>query len=68
MTVKEAIEKVLDILPEERLRELLDFAEFLTWREEREGWQQFGKSQLARAYGPHEPEYTRGAIKQEATP
>jgi hypothetical protein len=68
MTVKEAIEKVLDALPEERLRELLDFEEFLSWREERGGWQQFGKSQLARAYGPHESEYTRADIKQEATP
>jgi hypothetical protein len=55
----------LQNLPDERLRELLDFAEFLSWREEREGWRQFGQAQLARAYGPNEPEYTSADLKQE---
>jgi hypothetical protein len=58
MSVKETLERHLQNPPEERLRELLDFAEFLSCREEREGWRQFGQAQLARAYGPNEPEYT----------
>ena len=65
MSVKESLEKVLDVLPEERLREILDFAEFLSWREERAGWQQFGKTQFARAYGTNEPEYTSANLKPE---
>jgi hypothetical protein len=55
MSVKEALDKVLEALPEERLREVLDFAEFLNERGERAAWRQFGQAQLARAYGPHEP-------------
>ncbi len=58
MSVKEALEKVLEVLPEERLRELLDFAEFLNGQAERAAWQQFGQTQFARAYGPDEPDYT----------
>jgi len=68
MTVKETLERVVDGLPEERLRDLLDFAEFLSWREERQGWQQFGKAQFARAYGPNEPEYTSADLKPEINP
>ncbi|MEX0677265.1 MAG: hypothetical protein WD063_09330 [Pirellulales bacterium] len=68
MSVKETLEKVLDELPEERLREVLHFAEFLNWREEREAWRQFGQPQLARAYGPDEPEYTLADLKPERKP
>ena len=60
MSTREALDKLLESLPEERLREVLDFAQFLSGQEERAGWQQFGQSQLARAYGPDEPEYTAG--------
>jgi hypothetical protein len=35
MSVKESLENCLDTLPENRLQELLDFAEFLKWLEER---------------------------------
>ena len=65
MTVKETLEKVLEALPEERLREVLDFAVFLSWHEERGGWRQFGQAQFTRAYGPNEPEYTSADLKQE---
>jgi hypothetical protein len=58
MSVKEALEKVLEALPEERLSEVLDFAEFLSGRAETAAWRQFGQAQLARAYGPDEPDYT----------
>jgi hypothetical protein len=58
MSVKEALDKVLAGLPEERLREVLDVAEFLNGQTEREVWRQFGQAQFARVYGPDEPNYT----------
>jgi hypothetical protein len=64
MSVKEALDKVLEALPEERLREVLDFAVFLNGQSERAAWQQFGQSQIARAYGPDEPDYTSADLKQ----
>jgi hypothetical protein len=67
MNVKETVEKVLEGLPEPRQREVLDFARFLTWQEEREGWREFGKAQFARAYGSNEPEYTNADLKTEPT-
>jgi hypothetical protein len=36
MSVKESLEKCVDVLPVNRLRELLNFAEFLKWLEERQ--------------------------------
>jgi hypothetical protein len=64
MSVKEALDKVLEALPEEKLREVLDFAEFLNGRAERAAWQQFGQAQMARAYGPDEPDYTSADLKK----
>jgi hypothetical protein len=65
MTTKEALEEVLLALPEHRLNELLDFARFLSWQDERAAWQHFGQTQLARAYGPDEPEYALSDVKPE---
>jgi hypothetical protein len=65
MSVKENLEQILDNLPEARQREVLDFAEFLSWQQEREEWRRFGKAQFARAYGPNEPEYTTADLKPE---
>jgi len=44
---------------------VLDFAEFLSWQDDREGWRRFGAAQFARAYGPDEPEYTAADLKPE---
>ncbi len=44
MSIKESLEKCLEELPEEHLRELLEFAEFLKWREEMHSSKKFGKS------------------------
>ena len=63
MPVKELIDELLEKLPDERLRQLLDFARFLGWEEERADWQRFGQAQLSRAYGPDEPEYTEADLK-----
>ena len=65
MSVKEALEKILEALPEEKLHEVLDFAEFLSWQAERAAWRQFGQAQFARAYGPEEPGYTAADLKAE---
>jgi hypothetical protein len=65
MSVRESLDKILGDLPEGRLRELLDFARFLSWQEERGAWQEFGQAQLARAYGPNEPEYSLADLKPE---
>lgn len=62
MAVKEMIDEVLQTLPEERLLELLDFARFLSCAEEQADWRRFGRAQLARAYGPNEPEYTEADL------
>ncbi len=64
MTTREALDVVLKELPDDRLSQLLDFARYLRSRGETEAWQQFGRSQLARAYGPDEPEYTLDQVKQ----
>jgi hypothetical protein len=66
MTTKEALEQIVSELPEDRLTELLDFARFLNWQDERGAWQQFGQAQLARAYGPNEPEYTIEEVSRES--
>ena len=57
------VQEILAGLSEDQLREVLDFARFLQARQEQEGWRQFGTSQLARAYGPNEPEYTEADLK-----
>ncbi len=64
MSSREALEQVLRSLPEERLREVLDFAEFVQSKDAA-GWRQFGRAQLARAYGPDEPEYSLTDLKPE---
>jgi hypothetical protein len=46
MTVQETLGKVMAALPEPRQREVLDFAEFLSWREEQAAWREFGGVQF----------------------
>jgi len=65
MSARETLEKMLQNMPEDRLREVVVFATFLNWQEERDGWRQFGQSQLAHAYGSNEPEYSLTDLKQE---
>lgn len=67
MSTREALDRVLQALPEERVREVLNFAEFLRSKDS-ESWRQFGRAQLARAYGDNEPEYATSDIKQERIP
>ena len=66
MTVRQNLNAVLDQLPEERVRQLLDYATFLSCQDERAEWQAFGRKQLARAYGENEPEYSSADLLPEA--
>ena len=68
MTNRDLLEGIIDGLPENRLQEVLDFARFLSLQEEREGWQEFGRRQLACAYGEDEPEYGLDDIRTELEP
>jgi hypothetical protein len=62
--MKQAIGQVLDELPDDRVREVLDFARFLAEAGEGDRWREFGRGQLARAYGDNEPEYSEADVKK----
>jgi hypothetical protein len=68
MELKQAIQQVLEELPEDRLREILDFAQYLAHKRDDDEWRSFGLQQFARAYGPDEPEYTEADIKPDPRP
>jgi hypothetical protein len=57
------LDHLLRGLSDERLRQLIDFARFLAREDERRDWQELGRSQLSRAFGPDEPDYTVADIK-----
>ena len=63
MSVKRALEEVLTTLPEDRLRDVLNFARFLSFGTDRDEWRRLGLSALARACGLDEPEYTEADVK-----
>jgi hypothetical protein len=67
MSAREALNRVLQALPDERVREVLDFAEFLQSKDA-VAWRQFGRTQLAQAYGPDEPDYSLDDLKPERRP
>ena len=67
MSAREALNRVLETLPEERVREVLTFAELLQGQDAA-AWRQFGRNQLARAYGPDEPESSLDDLKPEPAP
>jgi hypothetical protein len=67
MTTRETLDRLTAGLPESRLEQLVEYARFLAWQEEREEWRQFGQGQLAQAYGKDEPEYTEADILPEET-
>ncbi len=67
MTVRQRLESLLERLSDDRLGEVLEFAQSLANRIEHQEWQAFGRGQLAAAYGPDEPEYTLNDIKRRGT-
>jgi hypothetical protein len=65
MTTRQAIDQLLQDLPDEQLGEVLAFARYVIWREQREPWLRFGRDHLAKAYGENEPDYAIEDIKPE---
>ena len=63
--VKEALNDLLNDMPEDRIQQVLDFARFLAFQKQETEWRQFGLRQLAKAYGTGEPDYTEADIKPE---
>ncbi|HRK31596.1 MAG TPA: hypothetical protein PLD59_10995 [Tepidisphaeraceae bacterium] len=66
MKLREAIEQVLEHLPEDRQKQVLDFARFIAAERDGEQWRAAGRHGLARAFGEDEPEYTWPPPKQGA--
>jgi hypothetical protein len=58
VNLKDRLHQMVDELPEERLRELLDFAQFLDQKEEWDAWREAGRRRLGSLYGPDEPRTT----------
>jgi len=67
VTAKDALAQIVAELPDDRLDQLLDYARYLTWHEERSMWQRFGRLQIAKAYVDDEPEYTEADVRKDDT-
>jgi hypothetical protein len=67
MELKQAIQQVLDELPEDRLRQLLDYARYLAAAREAAEWEEAGLQEFAKLY-EGEPEYTLADIKTSNEP
>jgi len=65
MTAQESLAQILEELPDDRQAQLLDYARYLRLEAERQVWQEFGRAQLARAYGDDEPEYTEADLRKD---
>jgi hypothetical protein len=65
MDPRQTLQQMVKELPDEVVRQIVDFAEYVAFKIEREEWQEFGRMQLACLYGPDEPEYTEADIKPE---
>jgi len=65
MTAQESLAQILEELPDDQQSQLLDYARYLRFEAERQAWQQFGRTQLARAYGDDEPEYTEADLRKD---
>jgi hypothetical protein len=65
MTTRQRLDEVLKQMSDERLKQLLEFAEFLSERDEYEAWHEFGRRQFARLYDDDETEYTLDDIKED---
>jgi hypothetical protein len=64
VNAREVLSQLASTLPDDRVDQLLDYAHYLSLRDERTDWQEFGKSQLTKAYGDDEPEYTETDLQR----
>ncbi len=71
MTTREALGEIMERMGEEELREVLDFARFLSGRPrcspERGSRGAFALEQLERAYVDDEPAYTEADLKSRSS-
>ena len=58
MTTKEMVAELIDRLPEELLREVQHYAEYLHTRSENGEWSKFSLAHLGARYAADEAEYT----------
>jgi hypothetical protein len=68
MTIRNQIDQLLNDLSEERLKQVLEFTEFLSATDEREAWNAFGLQQAARFYDGDESDYTLDDIIEDTGP
>lgn len=64
MTSKERVTEIIQILPEELVRELAHYAEYLEEKAQREEWSEMSLAHLAVRYTEDEVEYTLADLKQ----
>lgn len=67
MSTRETLTTLIDTLPEERLRQLLEFAQFLSLKAEHDEWLRSGLDHFAKAFGPDEPDYSALLSKPSAS-
>ena len=60
--MRDHLKEIIAELPEDRLRALLHYVEYLAHWEEQDAWSRFGLQNLAKAYSDDEPEYTLADI------
>ena len=65
MTTRTKLDQLLGELSEARLKQVLEFTEFLSSRDEDEAWHSFGLEQAARFYEGEDSDYTLDDIKKE---
>jgi hypothetical protein len=62
--IEKCLGQVLAKLPEGRVREVLDFAEFLALQEEQKMWTRPSPEVLEQLYGGEDDEYTEADMKR----
>ena len=64
VTTKEMVVELIDRLPEELLREVQHFAEYLHTRSQHEEWSRMSLALLAARYTSEEVEYTQDDLRR----
>lgn len=64
MTTKEMVVELIKYLPEELLREVQHYAEYLNTRLQHEEWSRISLAHLAARYASDEVEYTTDDLKR----
>ena len=66
VTTREALGEIVERLDERDLRQVLDFARFVSGRSERDAWHAVSLGGLERAYCDDEPVYTEADLHPES--